>query len=353
MRRRCIRELIAARASSSSVGEIPGLRSRTHPPRARAWHHPRVLEVALQWIALARPRGAVLIASLPLVGFGYAHWERGSTVTLGAAAPRLALLAGAWLVGHAGAMWLNAHLDRDRGPVLLGRPVPVPPGTALAGYLALIAAPLVAMPLGAMPFACSLACAILAVLYSHPRIALKGRAVGGPLVNGVGYGALSPLAGFAAGDGAPTWRAAITLVLGVLFILGTYFAAQAFQADEDRRRGYRTLVVTHGPAWTLAVAHGCLRAAVIGALACTVAGAYPRALLASIPVWWLADRHLVAWRRAPASDCGGALVARLAAGVVVCIALAYADHFWLLAEHRPAGGCGTAIVPDALLPRCR
>lgn len=307
---------------------------------------------ALRLIVLARPRGAVLIASLPLVGFGYALWERGSTVGLLSVAPSLGLLACSWLVGHAGAMWLNAHLDRDRGPVLLGRPVVVPPIAPFAGHAALVVSSLLAWPLGALPFACALACALLSILYSHPRVALKGRPIGGPLVNGAGYGTLSPLAGFAAADGVPTWRAGASLALAVLFILGTYFAAQAFQSDEDRRRGYRTLVVTHGPGWTLAVAHACLRASALGMLAFALAGAYPRALVLTVPIWLLAERHLIAWRRAPSTDRGGGLVARLAAGALATIVLAYADHFWLLAQDRPGGGCGTALVPDVIVRLC-
>ncbi len=308
--------------------------------------------VLLRMIVLARPRGALLIASLPLVGFGYALWERGSTVAPHVVAPELGLLAAAWVVGHAGAMWLNAHLDRDHGPVLLGRAVPVPRSAPLAGYLALAASSALAWPLGPPTFACALACAVLSVLYSHPRVALKGRPIGGPLVNGGGYGTLSPIAGFFAAEGVPTWRSAASLALAVLFILGTYFAAQAFQSDEDRQRGYRTLVVTHGPGWTLAVAHACLRASVLGMLACALFGAYPRALLVTIPVWLLAERHLEAWRRTPSVDRGGGLVARLAGGVAATIAAAYADHFWLLAQGRLGGGCGTAIVPQALALVC-
>ncbi len=308
--------------------------------------------VAVRLLVLARPRGAVLIASLPLVGFGFAHWERGSTVSPLVVAPSLALLVSAWLVAHAGSMWLNAHLDRDAGPVLLGRAVAVPPVTPVAGYVAAALAPVIAWALGPVPFACALACAVLSILYSHPRTALKGRPIGGPLVNGLGYGAISPLAGFAAADGIPTWRALVSLVLAVLFLLGTYFAAQVFQGEEDRRRGYRTLVVTHGPGWTLAVAHACLRASVLGMLACALVGVFPRVLLATAPIWMLTERFVARWRLTPSLDRGGGLVLRLAAFALASVVLAYADHFWQLAHDLPAGGCGTAIVPDVLASIC-
>jgi 4-hydroxybenzoate polyprenyltransferase len=306
-------------------------------------------------VVLARPKGAWLIACLPLIGFGYGLWERGSTVALGVVAPTLALLWLAWVVGHAGAMWLNAVLDRDHGPVLLGRAVPVPRGTALAGYLALAGSVAIAIPLGTIAAACAAACALLSILYSHPRVALKGRPIGGPLVNGFGYGALSPIAGWSAADVTPTWRAGITLAFTVLLILGVYFSAQAFQADEDRRRGYRTLVATHGPRWTLTVTRACFRVSVIGLLVLTLVGAYPRLFLVSVPVWWWVDRHVTRWRRL---DDGGdgrwaaGLVGRMAVGAIVVVIAAYVHHFDRIASSEPPGGCGTAWVPAALADVC-
>lgn len=305
--------------------------------------------------ALARPKGAWIIASLPLAGLGYGLWERGSTISLGRVAPSLGLLWLSWLVGHAGAMWLNAELDRDHGPVLLGRAVPVPRGTALAGYGALALSVAIALPLGLVPAGCAAACAVLAVLYSHPRAALKGGAVGGPLINGVGYGALSPIAGWAVADVVPTWRAGLTLAIIVSMILGAYFAAQAFQRDEDARRGYRTLVVTHGPRWTLTMARACLLAGMLTALGLTALGAYPRALLVAAPLLWLADRHLAKWRNVPDGGDGswaGRLIVWLALASLTIIFAAYVDHFTLLFRGLPPGGCGTAIVPETLTSVC-
>ena len=42
-------------------------------------------------------------------------------------------------------------------------------------------------------------------------------------------------------------RTVVVWLCGGSGVLGCYFAVQAFQADEDRARGYRTLVATHGP----------------------------------------------------------------------------------------------------------
>ena len=313
------------------------------------------MSVVRRLISLARPKGALLIASLPLVGFGFGLWDRGSDVAPWIVAPRVLGLFGAWLAGHAGAMWLNAELDRDEGAVLFGEPVEVPRGTALAGYLALVVFVLGGLWLGPLAGACAAANALLAILYSHPRVALKGHPFGGPFVNGVGYGLLSPLGGWSVSGTPFTWRAGIVFTLGTFLVLGTYFSAQAFQQEEDGARGYRTLVVTHGPRRTLGVARACLLVPAVGMSAAALFGAFPRIALIALPIWFYADRHLRLWRATEGGGTGAdsaKLVGWLALGIVVGITVLYVDHFVAMAQGAPLGGCGTALVPASLWPWC-
>lgn len=299
-------------------------------------------------IALARPRLAALVCAFPILGYGYALWEQGSTVSPLVIAPTLAHLAAVWCLGHAGAMWLNAELDRDTGAVLLGRSVSVPRGTGAMSYAALILSVVVALPLGAATVACASGCAMLAALYSHPRIALKGHPVGGPMVNGVGYATLSPLAGWACAGAPWSWRVPLTLAALILGVLGLYFAAQAFQADEDRRRGYRTLVVTHGPRVTLQVARSCFAASMLVVLVGAAIGIYPRVLLIALVPFATIDGFIARWSRLPSGGDGqwaAGLVARVLVALLVVIGGAYAHHFVALASGAPVGGRGTAIVP--------
>ena len=313
------------------------------------------MATASRLLALARPKGAILIASLPVAGFGYGLWERGSTLHPYVVLPTIGVLLATWVLGHAGAMWLNAVLDHDEGEVLLGRSVPVPRHTGLAGYVALALSVSTSLLIGGITTVCAASCAMMAILYSHERTALKGRAFAGPLVNGFGYGSLSPIAGFAAAATVPTWRALTCLGFAVLFILGVYFAAQAFQQEEDRRRGYRTLVATHGPRLTLLIARICLAATAIGATMFAVVGAHPRAGLVAVPLWVWMDRHLAAWSR---KHDGGEeadatrLVAIVTLAGVTMIAGAYAHQIWALHNGEATGGCGTAIVPAVLAGVC-
>lgn len=308
-----------------------------------------------RWFSLARPKGAFLIAGLPLAGLGYGLWERGSTVYFFTILPTLGAVWLTWVFGHAGAMWLNAELDRDEGEVLFGQAVTVPRGTGYLGYFGLALSVATSFTIGGVTSACALICALLAILYSHPRVALKGRALSGPLINGVGYGSLSPIAGWAAADGVLTWRALVTLTLAVPFILGVYFAAQAFQADEDDARGYRTLVVTHGPRVTLVAARVCLAFSALGAMGMAAAGAYPRITLTSLPIWLWMDRHLARWSKDESGGRGSdakKLVGIVTLAAFVMVVGAYAHHLDALFGDRPVGGCGTAIVPAALAQVC-
>lgn len=314
------------------------------------------MRTAGRLIALARPKGALLIASLPVTGFGYGLWEVGSTIHPIYVAGTLSLLFGTWVFAHAGTMWLNAALDEDQGEVLLGRPVKVPKRAALYGYVAIGGAVAVIYTIDRVTFGCAVICAVLSVLYSHPKLALKPTPLGGPLVNGVGYGALSPIAGWAA-TGAPiTWRAVVTVSLGVIFLLGIYFMAQVFQYEEDAERGYRTLVVTAGPKVTLRVASGCLIVSAGAAVALCVLGVYPRAVLASVPFWIWMVVHLRGWAKAPDGGTqrhADRLVLIVTLAVVAAIAGAYGHQVHAILNGLPTGGCGTAIVPPALVDVCR
>src|SRR5512136_2297393 len=121
--------------------------------------------------ALARPTMAPLVAAIPLVGFYLAHWDRALALSRG---HEMLAVMGAWMLLHAGTLWLNAVLDRDEGEVFFGRAAPVPRAAAPAGYCGLAACVALAWTGGAGAGLCALGCAILAVLYSHPRLAWKG-----------------------------------------------------------------------------------------------------------------------------------------------------------------------------------
>ena len=77
------------------------------------------------------------MASLPLIGFGFGHWDR--ALRMQASAWDILGVMLAWVLLHFGTMWFNATLDRDDGDVLYGRSLPVPAITRSAALAALTA----------------------------------------------------------------------------------------------------------------------------------------------------------------------------------------------------------------------
>jgi 4-hydroxybenzoate polyprenyltransferase len=293
------------------------------------------------------------VVLLPLVGYGWAHWDRALTPVGGR---DLAWVLVAWALLHAGTLWLNAAVDRDEGEVLMGAAIPVPAGIQHWGFGALLVSVALAVIADPLSGTAAALCAALAVLYSHPATLWKGHSVLGPVVNGVGYALLSPLAGWAVVDVTPNARTLVVWALGAVGILGCYFAAQAFQGPEDAARGYRTLVVTHGP--RAAVLAGRVSIGV-GFLVCVVLAAvgwFPRICLLAVPTGVWVDRWFARWMHQP--DGGNERWARgmanrlLASGLLV-LGLVLGVYFDQVRREVPVAGLGTAAghPPDRpLLP---
>jgi hypothetical protein len=281
-------------------------------------------------------------------GYGWAHWDRALPARGVVALP---WVFASWAALHAGTLWLNAALDQDDGEVLLGRSVPVPDGTRSVGWVGLALALALAAPAGPAVWGASLGCVVLAVLYSGPGLAWKGHPWGGPVVNLVGYGLLSPLAGWVV-VGVPGNLRTLAVAAGVaIAVLGAYFAAQAFQGPEDRARGYRTLVATHGPATVLLAARVCLGLAWLDATALAAVGWLPRVCLVGVPLFWWVDRGLAEWGRLPSG--GGArdaaaFVRRVVIASAVVLAAVAAQYAVDSASGGPVAGLATAagVPPD-------
>ncbi len=238
--------------------------------------HARLAMCMQQLVALSRPRGALYVILLPLVGYGYAHWEQHIAAR---SVTNIARVVLAWLFLHVGTMWLNAALDHDEAAVLYGTPTPVPHVTGAFGYLALAGCVFIVLPAGMPTVLCAAAAVVLSIAYSHPCLAWKGHPWLGPLINVLGYGVLSPLAGLSVVGSPATARAATLLLLFCCFMLSLYFVAQCFQSEEDAARGYRTRVVTHGPRATVRAARNSWWLGASGVATLSLVGWIPRVCL--------------------------------------------------------------------------
>lgn len=300
---------------------------------------PPTLPVVL-WI-LARPRLLPFVLCLPLVGFGWAHWDH--ALHLRGLADLIWVLA-AWTFLHAGSLWLNAELDRDQGEVLMGHSIPVPSIVAPCGYASLIGGVCLAFAGSLLAGFAAVTCASLAVFYSHPATVGKGHPFCGPMVNGTGYGLLSTFAGWTVVNVTPDLRTITVWFLGMFGVLGCYFSAQAFQGDEDKARGYRTLVVTHGPRGCLNTARICIGSGFLGGTALAGIGWLPRVCLIALPLGVWVDFWLRAWAKQPGGGderWARVLAIRLLVSAVVVICLAYGDYLLAWKADEPVAGMGT------------
>lgn len=278
---------------------------------------------------LARLKGTPVLLLVPLLGWGLAHWDLALPPTN---VSGLLLVLAAWTVAGWGTMWLNAALDGEEGGALFANSSNIqvaPTSLQIAGYTTLALAIVLSFLASRSSGVACAVCAILSVLYSHPRTRWKEHPWLGPLVNASGYGMASCLAGWFVVTNAVSLRAWLAFALLTTFVVGITFGAQAFQREDDARRGYRTLVVTHGPEACLRAAHACVRVTAIGVTSAIALGLYPRVCLLGAPAFILSELWMRRWRKLPnggaPSDAAGLLIRMLAAGALL-IFLAYADY---------------------------
>ncbi len=209
----------------------------------------------------------------------FVHLLTGSALSIGLAGliagqGGLTLLAGslAFVVGlNGGTLALNSAFDRDEGDIAyLKRPPPPPPGLAVFGFTLMVAGLLVAYELPRLFTYAYALCAVLSVLYSVPPIRLKAVPGVDWLVNMVGFGLLTPYAGWAMTGREVAGPGRIVLIAFALLFGSLYPLTQIYQLDEDRRRGDRTLASALGLDRSLALA---IVMAALAFLGLAVAGA--------------------------------------------------------------------------------
>lgn len=145
---------------------------------------------------------------------------------------------------------INSAFDQDEGDIGYLKNPPKPPGHLLAFSLVLHTLGLAcALPFlwmgGSAPWFFHLvaACTVMSVLYSVPPIRLKARAGWDLLINCLGFGLMTPLAGWAL-TGRPFSVALLWVAAGFgLLFAALYPATQIYQVEEDQARGDRTLVI--------------------------------------------------------------------------------------------------------------
>jgi 4-hydroxybenzoate polyprenyltransferase len=213
----------------------------------------RLLGRRLDYLLHLRPAEWPIMAAHTALGYLLAVGLRGTTGEhLDAALLGLIL----WVLClNGGTLALNSAFDRDEGDIAYLRDPPPPP-RRLAGFsLGLMAAGQVAaLALPPLFGALYALCFVLSVLYSVPPFRLKAVAGADWLINMVGFGTLTPLAGWAT-TGRPVDGVTWLVLLGFCPLFAAlYPLTQLYQLEEDARRGDRTLALVLGVRRSLDVA---------------------------------------------------------------------------------------------------
>lgn len=286
----------------------------------------RVLGPAFDYLLHLRPAEWPVMAAHTALGAVLA----GAGDVLGLAVLGVTL----WVVClNGGTLAINSAFDRDEGDIAYLRSPPPPPRHLFAfGMGLMLAGGLAAAVL--LPRAYTLVyavCMAMSVAYSVPPLRLKAVAFADWAINMVGFGTLTPLAGWAATGRELTLPMALVFLAFCPLFAALYPLTQLYQADEDRARGDRTLALRLGMRRSLDVALGAMLlcfALLAAAAAQTGWGATEWRWLALVMALggWLAV--LLPWRRAagawaPAEHQRG-MYRALAAWAVTDVAVALA-----------------------------
>ena len=216
----------------------------------------RLLGTRFDYLLHTRPAEWPIMAAHTLVGYFLAVGITGviSGARLGSAVLGTVL----WVVClNGGTLALNSAYDRDEGDIAyLRRPPPAPEHLAGFGFGLMVLGLLGATLLPAGYRAAYAICVGMSVLYSVPPLRLKAVPGADWVINMVGFGTLTPYAGWAA-TGVPMDSVHGLVLLGFCPLFAAlYPLTQIYQFEEDRRRGDRTLALMLGVKRSLFVSLG-------------------------------------------------------------------------------------------------
>jgi 4-hydroxybenzoate polyprenyltransferase len=201
---------------------------------------------------------------------------------------------GAWVVGlNGGTLALNSAFDHDEGDIAYLKQPPRPPvGLAIVGLGLMVIGLAATWDFGSRWRLIYAVCVALSIAYSVPPIRLKR--VGGVdwLINVIGFGMLTPWAGWEI-SGRPLELNYLLIFIAFAPLFGAlYPLTQLYQMDHDRSHGDKTLAVRLGVSESLR-----LSILLVGVAFATFVGAARQSVWPSVPGlrWAVLATAFMAW----------------------------------------------------------
>jgi 4-hydroxybenzoate polyprenyltransferase len=167
---------------------------------------------------------------------------------------------GIWAVLlNGGTLALNSAVDKDDGDVgYLNNPPPLPRGLGVFGTTLMLLGVVASWFLGTAFFVVYLVCFVMSWLYSVPPARLKARGGWDVVINMIGYGALTCLAGWLAVAPRPLGTDWLIFAGFAFLFAAVYPMTQFYQREEDRRKGAQTLAIVLGDRGSMLFIHAAL-----------------------------------------------------------------------------------------------
>ena len=214
----------------------------------------RIFGSAFDYILHLRPAEWPIMAAHTTLGYFLAVGVSGALAGVHLTVALAGLVV--WVVFlNGGTLAINSAFDRDEGDIgYLKAPPPPPRYLAVFSFLLMAVGQLLALRLQ-HGFAIAYAiCFGMSLLYSVPPVRLKAVAGLDWVINMVGFGTLTPYAGYAITGAVPTRPHALVLLAFLPLFASLYPLTQLYQFEEDQRRGDRTLALILGMKRSLQVA---------------------------------------------------------------------------------------------------
>lgn len=161
-----------------------------------------------------------------------------------------------WVVFlNGGTLAINSAFDRDEGDIGYLKSPPTPPRhLAIFSILLMAAGQVLAFRLQKSFGIAYAICFVMSLLYSVPPVRLKAVAGLDWIINMVGFGTITPWAGYLITGGDPTPAHRLVLISFTPLFASLYPLTQLYQFEEDQRRGDHTLALILGMKRSLQVA---------------------------------------------------------------------------------------------------